>query len=330
MYLRKLKRQKDGKTHLYWALVESYRTERGPRQRTVAYLGEMDDSGRLSYQMAAEPRAHYQSDLFDEQNPHWVEVNVNGVRVEHVRDFGDVWLALNLIKRLGLDDFFQQLIPTGREKIPWAQLALVLIISRFCRPKSELYIAEHYYTHTALADLLGIPDENIYDNRLYRALDKLLPSKHALEIHLKQRLAQLFDINYDLLLYDVTSTYFEGQAKRGYSRDHRPDCKQVCIALVVTKEGIPLGYEIFDGNRHDVTTMQDIVTSMEKRYGSADRIWVMDRGMVSDENVTFLKQQKRRFIIGTPKSLGLLSAAYQHQRLVRRTTMAGLYPPDRC
>lgn len=309
MYIRKIKRHKDGKTHVYWSLVESYRTKRGPRQRTVAYLGEMDDAGRLSIHMAAENRDDYQSDLFDDPIPHWVEVNVNAVHVERVREFGDIWLALALIKRLGLDDFFHQVMPTGREKIPGAQLALVLIIARFCQPKSELYLAEHYYGHTALADLLGIPDDNIYDNRLYRALDKLLPHKQALEIHLKERMAQLFDITYDLLLYDVTSSYFEGlsnrnpQARRGYSRDHRPDCKQVCIALVVTKEGIPLGYEIFDGNRHDVTTVQQIVTLMEKRYGSADRIWVMDRGMSSDENITFLKQHNRRYIIGTPKSL---------------------------
>lgn len=309
MYLRKIKRHKDGKTHGYWALVESYRTARGPRQRVVAYLGEMDASGRLSLQMAAENRRDYQGDMLNELEPKWVEVNVNAVRIERVRDFGDIWLALELIKRLGLYDFFHRLIPPGREKIPWAKLALVLVIARFCDPSSELYIAEHYYGHTALADLLGIADAQIYDNRLYRAMDKLLPHKEDLEKHLKQRFGQLFQIKYDLLLYDVTSTYFEGaaaanpQAKRGYSRDKRPDCKQVCIALVVTKEGIPLGYEIFVGNRHDSTTVQEIVETMERRYGVADRIWVMDRGMISEKNIAFLKQHNRRYIIGTPKSL---------------------------
>jgi transposase len=309
MYLRKIKRHKDGKTHGYWALVESYRTARGPRQRVVAYLGEMDASGRLSMQLAAENRRDYQSDLLDDAAPKWVEVNLNGVRVERVRDFGDVWLALELIKRLGLYDFFHRVIPPGREKIPWAKLALVLLIARFCDPCSELYIAEHYYGHTALADLLGIADDKIYDNRLYRALDKLLPYKEDLEHHLKQRFGQLFQIKYDLLLYDVTSTYFEGeaaanpQAQRGYSRDKRPDCKQVCIALVVTREGIPLGYELFAGNRHDSTTVQEIVETMERRYGMADRIWVMDRGMVSEKNIAFLTQRNRRYIIGTPKSL---------------------------
>ncbi len=309
MYLRKIKRHKDGKTHGYWALVESYRTASGPRQRVVAYLGEMDASGRLSMQLAAENRRDYKADMFDELEPKWVEVNITAVRVERVRDFGDIWLALELIKRLGLYDFFHQVIPLGREQIPWAKLALVLLIARFCDPSSELYIAEHYYGHTALADLLGIADAQIYDNRLYRAMDHLLPHKKDLEQHLKQRFGQLFQINYDLLLYDVTSTYFEGdaaanpQAQRGYSRDKRPDCKQVCIALVVTKEGIPLGYEIFAGNRHDSTTVQEIVETMEQRYGMADRIWVMDRGMISQQNIAFLKQHNRCYIIGTPKSL---------------------------
>lgn len=308
MFLRKIKRHKDGKTHCYWALVESYRTSRGPRQRTVAYLGEMDSSDRLSIKLTAENRPDFQTDFFDDLDPKWVAVDINAVRVERVRDFGDIWLALELIKRLGLYDFFHQVMPQGREKIPWAKLACVLIIARFCHPASELYLAEHYYGHTALTDLMGVPDDKIYDNRLYRTLDKLLPFKQALENHLKERFGLLFQIKYDLLLYDVTSTYFEGQAKnnpqakRGYSRDKRPDCKQICIALVVTREGIPLAYEIFDGNRRDCTTVKEIVEKMEQRYGSVDRIWVMDRGMMSEQNIKFLRQNHRRYIIGTPKS----------------------------
>jgi transposase len=309
MYIRKITRKKDGKTHAYWALVESRRTERGPRQHVVAYLGEMDAAGRLGVQKAAEGRSDHQVDLYENVEPEWVEVNIRGVRTERVRDFGDIWLALQLLKRLGLVEFFHQVMPAGREKIPWADLACILTTARFCEPQSELYIAEHFYGHTALADLMGIPNDKVYDNRLYRALDKLLPHKEALEKHLKQRFGELFNIEYDLLLYDITSTYFEGQAasnsqaKRGYSRDQRPDCKQVCIALVVTKEGIPLGYEVFDGNRHDSTTVEEIVEKMETRYGAAGRIWVMDRGMVSDENIDFLKHENRRYIIGTPKSL---------------------------
>ena len=309
MYIRKITRKKDGKTHAYWALVESRRTERGPRQHVVAYLGEMDAAGRLGVQKAAEGRSDHQADLYENVEPEWVEVNVRGIRTERVRDFGDIWLALQLLKRLGLVEFFHQVMPVGREKIPWADLACILTTARFCEPKSELYVAEHFYGHTALADLMGIPNDKVYDNRLYRALDKLLPHKESLEQHLKQRFGELFNIEYDLLLYDITSTYFEGeaasnsQAKRGYSRDQRPDCKQVCIALVVTKEGIPLGYEVFDGNRNDSTTVEEVVEKMEAHYGAAECIWVMDRGMVSDENIDFLKQENRRYIIGTPKSL---------------------------
>ncbi len=309
MYIRKINIRKDGKTHAYWTLVESRRTERGPRQHVVAYLGEMDAVGRLGLQKAAEGRSDHQVDLYENVEPEWVEVNVRGVRTERVRDFGDIWLAFQLLKRLGLVEFFRQAMPTGREKIPWADLACILTTARFCEPKSELYVAEHFYGHTALADLMGIPNDKVYDNRLYRALDKLLPHKESLEQHLKQRFGELFNIEYDLLLYDITSTYFEGeaasnsQAKRGYSRDQRPDCKQVCIALVVTKEGIPLGYEVFDGNRNDSTTVEEVVEKMEAHYGAAECIWVMDRGMVSDENIDFLKQENRRYIIGTPKSL---------------------------
>jgi transposase len=159
-----------------------------------------------------------------------------------------------------------------------------------------------------MEDLFGIPAAQLYDNLLYRGLDRLLIHKQALQTHLKNRLGELFKIKYDLFLYDVTSTYFEGEhagselCQRGYSRDSRPDCKQICIALVVTREGLPLGYEIFAGNTHDSTTVQDIVETMEKSYGSAERIWVMDRGMVSEKNLEMLNQSGRRYIIGTPKS----------------------------
>ncbi len=308
MYLRKIHRKKDGKDHAYWALVESYRTVKGPRQRIVAYLGEMDAAGRLGIKNAAEGTSQNQKALFEDQEPEWVEVNVRGVRTENVRDFGDIWLALQLLHRLGLQTFFNEVIPKGKEKIPWADLALILIVARFCDPKSELYISEHFYGHTAFEDLMGIPSNDMYNNRLYRALDKLLPHKAALEQHLKERFGELFGIEYDLLLYDVTSTYFEGESKRnpgakhGYSRDHRPDCKQVCIALVVTKEGIPLGYEIFDGNRKDSTTVKKIVVTMEHRYGTANRVWAMDRGMISAKNIEFLKDNNRKYIIGAPKS----------------------------
>ena len=313
MFLRPHFRRRDGKREAYWALVESYRTQRGPRQRTVAYLGLMDEAGRLGVEQAADSRpssAEQQRRLFPETDvaPRFVEIDRTRVRVENCRQFGGPWLALELIKQLGLDEFLRGAMSSGRERVPWSLTSLILVIARLCEPSSELHIAEHFYRQTALCYLLGVPIEQVDDNRLYRGLDALLPHKAALEAFLKQRFGELFAIEYDLLLYDVTSTYFEGQAdanplaKRGYSRDHRPDCKQVCIGLVVTRCGLPLGYEVFAGNRHDSTTLQEIVETMEARYGKAQRIWALDRGMVSEENLDFLKAGKRQYIVGTPKS----------------------------
>lgn len=310
MYLRKCCRSKGEKEHIYWELVESYRTERGPRQRVVAYLGDVGQSKRLGVQQAARGKGHsWQSGLFDEKGePEWVEVDARRVRVERVRNFGGYWLGLELADQLGLIDLLERLMPEGREDIPWPMMALTLVLTRLCEPSSELRIAEHLYERSCLGNLLGIPDEKVNDDRLYRALDQLLPRKTELERHLKERLGELFNLEYDLLLYDVTSTYFEGQsdgnpkAMRGYSRDHRPDCKQVCIALVVSRDGLPLGYEVFAGNRTDVTTVEEIVEKIEGQYGLAGRIWVMDRGMVSEENLEFLRAEGRRYIVGTPKS----------------------------
>jgi transposase len=201
----------------------------------------------------------------------------------------------------------------------WWLMAAVLVLARFCEPSSELHIAEDWFRRTALGDLLGIADDKVNDDRLYRALDQVLPQKVLLEFHLKHRLGDLFGLEYDLLLYDITSTYFEGeaaanpQARRGHSRDHRRDCKQVLIGLVVTRDGYPLGYEVFAGNRHDSTTLQEIVKRMEAFYGRNGRIWVLDRGMVSEANLTWLKERGSRYIVGTPRS-----RLKQFARAVRR------------
>jgi transposase len=309
MFLRPCYRLKNGKRHAYWALMESYRTARGPRQRVVAYLGQLDERGRRGLQLAAQGRQSWQQRLFDEVRPQWVEVDAARVRVENCRDFGGPWLGLELVRGLGLNEFLERVLPPGREEISWSAMALVLVLCRLCKPSSELHIVEHFYAQSGLAELLGVPAEKVNEQRLYRALDALLPHKEALEKFLKERLGELFGLEYDLLLYDVTSTYFEGQAqanplaKRGYSRDHRGDCKQVCIALVVSRCGLPLGYEVFAGNRSDVTTLPEIVQTMERRYGRAQRIWVVDRGMISEANLTFFQQSGRWYIVGTPKSL---------------------------
>jgi transposase len=308
MYLRPCYGMKDGKRHAYGALVESYRTARGPRQRVIAWLGGMDERGRLAVRRCAQREAAVQNELFTENVPEWVEVDLKRVRVERSRHFGGPWLGLELARRLELDRFLETALPSGREEISWASMALVLMLGRLCEPSSELHLAEHFYQASALPDLLGVPAEKINEDRLYRALDALLPYKAGLEKHLKEKLGSLFELDYDLLLYDVTSTYFEGEAAgnplalRGYSRDHRPDCKQVNIALLVSRCGMPLGYQIFAGNRHDATTLEQMVGHIEGLYGRANRIWVLDRGMVSEQNVAFLREGGRRYIVGTAKS----------------------------
>ena len=311
VYLRRCHRAKDGKRHAYWALVKSVRTAKGPRQQVVAYLGDMDEAGRVGIErLAGGKQADPQRRMFEAApEPRWVEVDVSRVRVENTRGLGGPWLALEVIRKLGLSDLLERLMPPGREEVPWSVMSLVLVVCRLCDPSSELRIAETLYGQSALPELLGVGAETINDDRLYRALDQLLPHKRELETHLKARLGELFDLKYDLLLYDVTSTYFEGKAegnelaRRGYSRDSRPDCKQVCIGLVVSRCGMPLGYELFAGNKADVSTVRDVVEKMEERYGKADRIWVMDRGMVSRANVEFLKEGGRRYIVGTPRAM---------------------------
>jgi transposase len=311
MYLRHTTRRKDGKAHTYWRLVRSVRIGRKVIQQTVAHLGELDAEGRARARALARAitGGREQTELFTAPNPEAapVRVQLKRIRLERGRGFGDVWLAWTLWRALRLDELLARLLPEGREAVPWATIAAVLVLARLCEPSSELHIAEDWYRRTALEDLLALPPALVNDDRLYRALDRLWPHKVALEQHLVTRLGELFALEYDLLLYDVTSVYFEGQAaqnplaQRGYSRDHRPDCQQVCLALVVSREGMPLGYELFPGNRTDVTTVEEIVETMEARYGLAQRIWVMDRGMTSEDNLEWLRETQRRYLVGTPK-----------------------------
>jgi transposase len=314
MYLRATRRHKDGKVHVYWQLVRSVRQGRKVVQQTVAHLGELDAEGRarataLAQSITGCVEDGGQGDLFvsASQAVEPTAVRLDRVRLERGRSFGAVWLGSKLWQALKFDELCAQLMPRGREAVAWGDVLAILVIGRLCEPSSELHVAEDWYRSTALEDLLGVKVEHIYDERLYRALDRVLPHKEALEKHLVKRLGELFQIEYDLLLYDVTSTYFEGVGapeicKRGYSRDHRPDCVQVNVALVVTREGLPLGYEVFAGNTADVETVEDIVEKMESRYGKAQRVWVMDRGMVSAENIAWLQSSGRRYVIGAARS----------------------------
>lgn len=312
MYLRHTSRHKDGKDHVYWQLVRSVRRNGKVRQETVAHLGELDAEGRAKAQALARRITGRgdQRELFEAAPPveTRAEVRLDQLRVERDRSFGAVWLGWVLWQALGLERVCHELLPRGRQGRNWAELAAVLVIARLCEPSSELHIAEDWFRRTALEDIVGLPSHKLYDELLYRALDKLLPHKEAVEQHLTHRLGELFALEYDLLLYDLTSTYFEGEAQynelaqRGHSRDHRPDCKQVNIALLVSREGMPLGYEVFAGNVADVKTLQEIVEAVERRYGKAKRIWVMDRGLSSKKNVAWLEQDGRLYVVATARS----------------------------
>jgi len=311
MYLRHTIRKKDGKVHRYWCLVRSVRVGKRVIQQTVAHLGELDEHGRLEARALARHLigAPEQAALFDDGSRDvTVPVRLKGVRIERSRQFGDVYLALALWRGTGLADLCTDLLPAGKERVAWEKIATVLVTARLCAPSSELHIAEDWYRRTALCDLLQLDDALLNKDRLYRALDQLLVHKAAIEAHLSRRAGELFAVDNEVLLYDVTSTYFEGEAKanplaqRGYSRDHRSDCKQVLIALVVSFDGFPLGYEVFAGNVHDSRTLQTIVATMEARHGMLGRVWIADRGMASRENLAWLRSTGRRYIIGAPKS----------------------------
>lgn len=318
MFLRAHGRDKDGKDHRYWSLVETVRTPNGPRQRTLCYLGELNSSAQARWlktiEVFNEQGEAQQLKLFPSEvappahDPQVVRVLLNKVRLERTRQFGACWLGLQLWKRLELDRFFETAADEDEADVPWSRVAAVLAINRLCAPGSELAIEERWYPSTALDDLLGIEEGKLNDTRLYRCLDRILPHKTKLEQHLKQRYGELFRAEFDVLLYDLTSTYVEGAAeknpmmRRGYSRDHRPDCEQMVIALIVNAEGFPLSYETFDGNRADVSTMETILRMVERKYGKARRIWVFDRGIVSEENLAAIRKRGGQYLVGTPRS----------------------------
>src|SRR5437763_1163400 len=318
MFLRPNCRSKDGKDHTYWSLVETVRTPDGPRQRTLCYLGELNGSARARWvktiEVFNEQGEAQQLKLFPSEveppadDPQVARVLLNKVRLERTRQFGACWLGLELWKRLALDRFFEERVDANQADVPWSRVAAVLAINRLCAPGSELAIEERWYPSTALDDLLGIEEGKMNDTRLYRCLDWILPHKTKLERHLKQRYGELFGAEFDVLLYDLTSTYVEGAAesnpmmRRGYSRDHRPDCEQMVIALIVNSEGFPLSYETFDGNRADVSTLETILRMVERKYGQARRIWVFDRGIVSEENLAAIRKRGGQYLVGTPRS----------------------------
>jgi len=317
MFLRKLRVHKDGKEHGYWSLVETIRTADGPRQRTLCYLGELNGSAHARWQKTVEvfneQGESTQLKLFPAEadapdEPNVARVLVKKVHVERTRRFGDCYLGLELWKQLGLEEFFALHLDVDSADVPWSRVAAVLAINRLCDPGSELAVEQHWYPSTALDDLLHIAKGKMNDTRLYRCLDRLLPLKSKLEQHLKQRYGELFQAEFDVLLYDLTSTYVEGAAeanpmlRRGYSRDHRPDCEQLVLALIVNPDGFPFSYELFDGNRADVTTVEAILRTVERKHGKARRVWIFDRGVVSEENLVAIGKRGGQYLVGTTRS----------------------------
>ncbi len=319
MFLKVHHRGKDGKEHCYYSLVESVRTSRGPQHRTLAYLGELNGSTESAWRKSIAvfngEGTETQLELFASDSPvlpsgeRVVQVVLDRVRWERPRDFGEVFLAWHLWRLLGLDALLEERMGRGAEQIPWPVMAFVLTAARLIAPSSELALEERFYPSTALEDICGVFEEQVNKDRLYRALDHLLPYKEALEGHLKARIGMLFEEPFDILLYDLTSTYFEGlgeanpQARRGYSRDHRPDCVQVVIGLVVTRSGLPLGYEVFAGNQAEPTTLDEMMAKMEALYGKASRVWVFDRGVASERNLEALRRAGGLYLVGTPRTL---------------------------
>ena len=318
MYLKRRTRDKDGKTHIHYAVCESLRVSRARVvQRTVLHLGELNttqlDRWQHTIDVLHEDGQRRQLRLFTDRegqapvDSDVVEVKLSSFRVKGPRRFGDCWVGTVLWEQLGLRSFWEQALKEKAGQVPWHKVLELLAVNRLLAPRSELFVHEKWFGQTAM-DVLLDTDASVADkDRLYRCLDRLLEHKEELEQHLAAKWKDLFGASYDVLLYDLTSTYFEGsmaavpKAQRGYSRDHRPDCKQLVIALIVTPEGFPLTYEIFVGNRRDVTTLKPIVEAIEKKHGKARRVWVFDRGIVSEENLQWLRERGAHYLVGTPR-----------------------------
>jgi transposase len=322
MFLRSTNRRKDGKDHRYFSVVENRRVPGGRTvQRTVLYLGEINDQQQAAWRKTL--------DVFDEEQQRYtslslfpddrelpadaldsVQVRLSGLELRRPRRFGNCWLACELWHQLGLDEFWRQRLPEGREGVSWEKVLQLLVVNRLLEPGSEFRVHRQWFVDSAMDELLGENFAVAEKDRLYRCLDRILEHKQELFVWLKKKWADLFGADFEVLLYDLTSTYFEGQmeqnpkAKRGYSRDHRPDCLQLVIALVVTPDGFPLAYEVMNGNTSDRTTLRGFLQQIEDTYGKAQRVWVMDRGIPSEAMLQEMREPQRQtfYLVGTPKS----------------------------
>ncbi len=322
MFLKPNKRFKDGKDHVYYTLNESIRIgKRRVVQRTILHLGELTTSQchrwRHTIDVINERSEARQMELLTEEehqrrgypeDPDVVAIRLSSVQVCNCREFGSCWIGVKLWQILELDRFWAERLGELRGEVPWEKVAELLSVNRLCDPGSELSVHEKWHPKTGMNLLLDCDDAVAEKDRLYRCLDRLLAHKDALEEHLKHKWGELFQADFEVLLYDLTSTYFEGlmeevsKAKRGYSRDKRPDCKQLVIALIVTPEGFPLAYEVFPGNTRDVQSLETMLNQVEAKYGKAKRTWVFDRGVVSEGNLQKIRERHGTYVVGTPRS----------------------------
>src|SRR5215470_13712516 len=321
MFLRGTNRRKDGKDHRYFSVVENRRLPGGKTaQRTVLYLGEINDQQQAAWRKTL--------DVFDEAEQRFtsmslfpddrevpadaidsVQVCLSGLELKRPRIFGSCWLACELWHQLSLDEFWRQRLPQGRETVSWEKVLQLLVVNRLLDPGSEFRVHRQWYLNSAMDELLEAGFEVAEKDRLYRCLDRVLEHKQELFGYLKQKWADLFGADFEVLLYDLTSTYFEGEmeqnpkAQRGYSRDGRPDCLQLVIALVVTPDGFPLAYEVMNGNTADCSTLRGFLAKIETTYGKARRVWVMDRGIPSEAVLQEMRDPERQtfYLVGTPK-----------------------------
>jgi transposase len=319
MFLRSTNRKKDGKSHRYYSVVENQRVAGDKTvQRTVLYLGEINDSQQTAWRRTLE--------VFDEEQQQTrnlslfpddrevpadtldsLQVNLAGLELRRPRPFGNCWLASELWRQLGLTEFWGERLPAGREDVSWEKVLRLLVVNRLLEPGSEFRVHRHWFVESAMDQLLEADFAVAGKDRLYRCLDRIVEHKQELFVHLKQKWAELFAADFEVLLYDLTSTYFEGgmeecdKAKRGYSRDSRPDCVQVVIALIVTPDGFPLAYEVMDGNTSERKTLQPFLDRIEKAYGQARRVWVMDRGIPTEATLKKMRERKISYLVGTPK-----------------------------
>ena len=319
MFLKRRTRRKDGKEHVYYSVCESLRVHGGrTMQRQLLHLGELNttqhDSWQHTLDVLHEDGSRHQRRLFTDREgtapdaaEDVVEVKLSSFAVKQPRRFGDCWVGCHAWEQLGLRAFWQEQLGESAGEVPWAKVLELLAVNRLLAPRSELYVHEKWFAQTAMDVLLDTDAGVAGKDRLYRCLDRIVAHKPALEKHLAQKWRDLFGATFDVLLYDLTSTYFEGEAaevpsaKRGYSRDHRPDCLQVVLALVVTPEGFPLTYEVFPGNTLDRSTLATILDAVEQKHGKARRVWVFDRGIISEDNLALLRERGAHYLVGTPK-----------------------------